>query len=553
MAGECSTSPLTDLENSVTSQSACIQQVRATASPIRIGVVIAPGPQPKWVRNVLHEIRQAEFAQLAMVIRSTSAGAPPSPSSTRLFRLWRKWDDWYFGTTASLGETGDVDSEAVATIHVSDRLQAHHMRDVQAANLDVIVQLGDDVAHAELTCAARYGLWHYPGDQVETTDLAKVMIKGEGTFVTSLQVTLPSGRRLMDRAVAHLRKESMCRNQQTAALLKVKILMRRLKLLYQYGPACLPPEPHPPLESPQVDEGLSATRFLRRWAASAVLTRIENHVLLEQWFVAFRNRRGVVPFDMSGFHVIRAPADRFYADPFVISKNGHSYIFFEECRFGSQRGVISCMEVDEAGNHGSPVPVLEMSYHVSYPYLFTWQGETYLIPETCEAKRVEAYRALEFPYRWVREKVLMEDVIAVDPSLVEHDGRVWLFASGMSTRSWAANEELFLFSSDSLFGEWHSHPENPIVCDVRRARPAGQLFYAGGALIRPSQDCGSTYGYATVLNRVDVLAGSKYQEEPIATITPDWQPGNVGTHTFNQNELFQVVDGRTCIWRRRGN
>ena len=50
-----------------------------------------------------------------------------------------------------------------------------------------------------------------------------------------------------------------------------------------------------------------------------------------------------------------------------------------------------------------------------------------------------------------------------------------------------------------------------------------------------------------VLNRVQKLTTTEYHETPVARITPDWYPGNRGTHTLNENDSLQVVDGRVLV------
>jgi hypothetical protein len=91
---------------------------------------------------------------------------------------------------------------------------------------------------------------------------------------------------------------------------------------------------------------------------------------------------------------------------------------------------------------------------------------------------------------------------------------------------------------------------NPIISDVRRARPAGPLFVKDGFLIRPSQDCSRRYGFAVCLNRVDVLTDNDYREVPIERILPTWLRGNQGTHTFTRGSRFEAVDGRILRLRR---
>jgi hypothetical protein len=95
------------------------------------------------------------------------------------------------------------------------------------------------------------------------------------------------------------------------------------------------------------------------------------------------------------------------------------------------------------------------------------------------------------------------------------------------------------------------HPENPVVSDVRSARPAGRVFRHDGRLIRPAQDCSRGYGTAVVFNRIDVLTTDEYAESPVGRIEPNWAPGLVGTHTYNSSGGIEVVDGRRFELRVR--
>ena len=81
----------------------------------------------------------------------------------------------------------------------------------------------------------------------------------------------------------------------------------------------------------------------------------------------------------------------------------------------------------------------------------------------------------------------MKDVYAVDATIHTQDGRIWLFA-GISNGRYSNSDEVAIFFADRLTGPWAPHRNNPVVSDVRCARPAGALFCRAGKLIRPSQD-----------------------------------------------------------------
>jgi len=112
----------------------------------------------------------------------------------------------------------------------------------------------------------------------------------------------------------------------------------------------------------------------------------------------------------------------------------------------------------------------------------------------------------------------------------------------VSNGKYSNSDELCLFFADALMGPWTPHRGNPVLSDVRRARPAGTLFYEEGRLIRPSQDCGKAYGYALVFSEVLTLSETEYEERQIGRLDPGLVAGCVGTHTYNRTEQFEVVD-----------
>jgi hypothetical protein len=165
----------------------------------------------------------------------------------------------------------------------------------------------------------------------------------------------------------------------------------------------------------------------------------------------------------------------------------------------------------------------------------------YMIPETRQERTVELYRATSFPAAWTAETVLIRDIDAVDATIQKIDGKFWMFA-GVSNGKYSNCDELNLFFTDVLTGPWTPHPCNPVLSDVRRARPAGALFYDRGRLIRPSQDCGKAYGYALVFSEVVTLSETQYEERLVSRLDPDSAQGILAIHTYNRTEQFEVID-----------
>jgi hypothetical protein len=236
------------------------------------------------------------------------------------------------------------------------------------------------------------------------------------------------------------------------------------------------------------------------------------------------------------------PSDRFYADPFLFEKDGKTYLFLEDMRYSEGRALISYCELNSDGTHGPIIEVLRRPYHLSYPFLFEEDGEIYMIPETKGNRTVELYRATSFPNEWTLESTLLSDIYAVDATIHKQDGKYWMFV-GISNGRYSNCDELGIYLSSALKGPWMPHSLNPVVSDVRRARPAGAFFRDQGRLIRPSQDCAKAYGYAIVFSEVVTLSETLYEERPISRLDPDWVKGNLGTHTYTCTDLFEVIDG----------
>jgi hypothetical protein len=166
---------------------------------------------------------------------------------------------------------------------------------------------------------------------------------------------------------------------------------------------------------------------------------------------------------------------------------------------------------------------------------------------------VDLYRCDRFPDRWSHARTLLSDVSAVDATLVRHGGWWWMFVAMASGVGTSTHDELYLFrASDPVGGRWLPHPRNPVVADVRHARPAGPVFEAGGMLVRPAQDCSTRYGRAVRFMRIDRLDEASYAESEVGRLDPPPGGPYLGVHSFDRAGTMTVVDAvrRRARWRR---
>jgi hypothetical protein len=341
-------------------------------------------------------------------------------------------------------------------------------------------------------------------------------------------VLLSPGGDVAGRAFIARDPLSQRRNRDHAAWKAADLLIRRLRGLGS--------EPEPGLVPSGDAFRLEPLRVLR----TLVRRQIDWRLHRVEYFVAYR--RGDGPFV-----ILEPPYGEFYADPFPLVHDGGRVLFFEHYTRQRGHGAISYVEIQADGLPSEPRPALSSDHHLSYPFVFRWQDDLFMIPATRSG--TELYRCEAFPDRWRLEHEAFDGVRVNDPTVLVDDGRVWLFANAVRAGA-KQNEELHLFWSDSPSGNWTAHPWNPVVCDVRSARPAGRIFRRSGKLLRPSQDCSERYGYATVFNRIERMTETEYREVPVARIEPDWLPGNLGTHTYNSDGGIEAVDGYRLRLRR---
>jgi hypothetical protein len=295
-----------------------------------------------------------------------------------------------------------------------------------------------------------------------------------------------------------------------------------------------------------------ALDFFRRKRYARIQQR-EEQGSIRQWFVLC----GPAPSEArlkpqpSGLRQILPPEDRVWADPFIWRQGEDFYIFCEEWLYREPHGHISVMQVSNQGEVLSPAkPVLKEPYHLSYPFLFEYEGALHLLPEGGASRMLEVYQCEEFPGRWRKRTTLMRNIRFTDAALFPHHDRWWLFLT-MRRGLYALNRDLFLFWADTpLAQNWTPHPSNPVIRDIQSARPAGRVFEVGGKLYRPSQNCLIRYGHSLRINEIIRLDTKGYEERLIGEVRPDEASGLRAHHHIDWREGLLVMDSQRLIPRR---
>jgi hypothetical protein len=291
---------------------------------------------------------------------------------------------------------------------------------------------------------------------------------------------------------------------------------------------------------------LQRAGFLARMGGAWLKAQFTHVFLVERWHVGIV-RRPIEHFLSDGFEPViewlpHRERGGFLADPFLAGTGTATHLLMERWDDRSERGTIVGVDLDGGMNGREPSPVHDSDVHMSYPYVFEHAGSLYCTPETNRRRGVFLYLLDPDGGGWKEQATLLEGFAAVDPTLVRHGDRWWLFCTDHEDDP---DAKLLLWSAPQLLGPWEAHPGNPVKVDVRSSRPAGTPFVVDGELYRPAQDSGGGYGRAVVINRVTRLTTTEFAEEPVTSFSPPPAgPYGAGSHTIAGWGDLTAIDGK---------
>lgn len=257
-----------------------------------------------------------------------------------------------------------------------------------------------------------------------------------------------------------------------------------------------------------------------------------NKVFTKGWNVAYKNKKD------KRFTVIKNNIGSWVADPFIVELNGEVYIFGEMYTYDRYKGSIAYTKLIN-GKFTKWKRVIIEDYHLSFPNIYIEDNQIYMYAEANLSNEFYRYKAVDFPDKWVKERVYLKNVQFVDTVLFDYNHKKYGFTYDIATNP----KQLKLFELKEEKVEFLDC--NPLSTDDGIARPAGKVLYKNNQNIRVSQNCIGEYGKNLVFSSFIIKDGS-YNEQLIKKITVEdikYNKGNwIGIHTYNESENFQVID-----------
>lgn len=443
--------------------------------------------------------------------------------------------------------------EGISTIIRDDDIET-----IKNHNLDFILRFGFNILGGNILHASKYGIWSFHhDDEMEFRGAPPGFWEFmqdkpvNGIILQRLTDSLDKGvilKKVFYPTILHSYKAHLNQLYFESEALPLQVCKEIIRNngIFEYESKSTAPVYHAPRNK----------KMLRYWTL-CLTRRIRFHLhdlfRQEDWDVAYtqtplldfikdpeKYHKDLVWFRRSNLHT-------YYADPFVITSSKDTYIFFESYNYRKGKGIIAAALLSEKFKKHHIV--LEEDFHLSYPSVFYDNGEIYCIPETNEAGQVILYRFDEDKLVLKKDSVLLDNIKAVDPTILYKDGK-WNLFLGLQEYS---NIKLFRYIANDLRGPYEPYYNNPIKTDCRNARMAGAFIRDGETLFRPGQESIRYYGTAVCINEIQVLSDNLYEETQITRIKPVKNSQfNKGLHTINGNEKLTVIDGKRFFFTVSG-
>jgi hypothetical protein len=535
---------------------------KQTFTLIRIGILLDSLTLQAWQAETIRQIVHTQFAEIRLLIVNQRPKPSGNPSPF-LYKVYRKIDRILFKTELDAFSNESIFSTLEKTTKqlqitpiqkkYSDYIQAEDIAQIKSQNLDVLLRFGFRILKGDILKSAKYGVWsfhhgdpeYYRGGPPAFWEVMNAQ-NLTGSVLMQLSESLDQGK-ILYQSWSQTDPLSVQRNANRIFWNSAFFVARVLNQIRHAGEETWLAQLHNQ-DTPSKSQLLvppTATKMAQLWAKLLFRNskrKVQESLKKPHWQLGLVQRKEwdlSQPLNWQSIKILenKKSSHTFWADPFPMKLDNRSHVFLEEWDKKKKKGRISLWEKGK-----EPKVILEEPWHLSYPFLWKEKEQFYLIPESAEAGKLYRYESENFPDKWKpREEFFSEE--AYDPTIWKTDEGYWLFVNQKSHPAASPFDELYLYFSESWDKpDWKSHPQNPIVSDARKSRPAGNLFVENGKLYRPAQDSELRYGHRIRIQEVLQLDKNTYQEQEAYILNPPMKAGILGMHTINFTEDIVYLD-----------
>lgn len=426
-------------------------------------------------------------------------------------------------------------------------------KNIKGFDLDIILRHEFNIIRGDILSSSKYGIWsfhHADNDVIRggPPGFWEIILKKSNIGITLQELTPElDGGLVIDKAFTNI-SYSYIKNRHQILEDSVSLLFKSLKKIKnkEYEPIKSKTYSNILYKAPDLFITLKYIINFYKIYFATLIRKIESRVFSKRFnrWSLFIGKGNFLESTLFKLKPVKVPKDEFWADPFLFSYEDEYYVFFENYSYVNKKGKISCGKVQK-NKIVDVIDVLNLDYHLSYPFIFKEGNEIFMMPESSENKRLEIYRCINFPNKWELYSTAFEGEIICDAHFFNDEkNQKWLFLN-KSTQTSSVDLELFIYKVDSIkLNEIISHKQNPVLIDSRTARNAGEIFKYNNEIFRPSQFNGEgIYGRGLNVNRILKLTQEEYVEENILRVMPNFHKDLVGVHHLHQKENIFIIDG----------
>ena len=253
------------------------------------------------------------------------------------------------------------------------------------------------------------------------------------------------------------------------------------------------------------------------------------------------------------FRCVKTPRGYWCADPLLFEWDGEIYLFCEMYNKTINRGCIGVAKYNsEKGLFHEILPIIMEPFHMSFPYIFQYNGDAYMIPETSETSKIRFYKIGNTPYEWHYVGSIFTEGKCCDSVTIEVDGNLWIICTEQDSSNPLCNKVIIynIFEIEDG-GEIRAELIYQSGTFKHNARNGGPVLHIGENHYRVIQrDDEGLYGSGLIFREISVAHG-KYQEKSdwksigsndVKLNVSQFRNEIKGVHTYSRCKNIEVVD-----------
>lgn len=259
------------------------------------------------------------------------------------------------------------------------------------------------------------------------------------------------------------------------------------------------------------------------------------------WSVALKRDE----FEQEGTSIVYLENEKkngsFFADPFVQYDGKNVYIYFEELDKEIGYGCISMAKYSN-GSLKYLGPVISEDFHLSFPYIFEYKGDEFMIVESSEQRAIRCYKKTGDASKFSYFCDLLKDCDCAENMIFKYNDQFVLLTNMDRESLGEHSTELHLFLAEDPFANnWLPFPDNPVKIGGADVRNGGFVSDQSGIYrVKQIQEF-NFYGKSVLLSKIE-LNKKSYREIATTSKVIERPVDYIGCHTYYKYEYGCVFD-----------